>query len=169
MTEKGRENDDRTEVEYVFEQRFRVPARFAYEWSTDYTPEDLQISGQSGTRRIERLSEKAVILTDTRPGDDGKAVAKSRLVHLYPETLSWTNTHVSGPRQHSQFLYTVRPDGPDASILRFQGRELVPMAPKGSPAFVQERAATLSRDDSALWKVLAGAMEKDYAARPRRT
>jgi len=50
------------------------------------------------------LSENVVLLKDvfcTQNND----VEKQKLVHLYPDGLSWTSTHLTCPIKYSQFRY----------------------------------------------------------------
>jgi hypothetical protein len=90
---------------------------------------------------------------------------KRKLVHVYPRSKSWIGTHLIGPNYHSQFHYSIVPDGPNASVLRFKGRDIrwegarLPVA--------QERRVTdrIRAEDAGLWKRLARVIERDYANR----
>ncbi len=146
---------------YKFSQRFNVPAEDAYRWCTDYQPDDWSLMGEKGKRRIQHLSENAIILTDRIHGGEGY-VSKKRLVLLYPERLSWINTHLAGPNKHSQFLYEIKPEGKKASRLEFTGFQIsYDVAEKATPEKVESLANNLRDDDSNTWKLLAGAMERD--------
>ncbi len=147
-------------VGFEFTQRFEVPAKEAYAWATDYRPDDPSLLGWRGRRRIDRLCEGTLVLTDTILKTGGGRVTKKRLIRLYPERLTWINTHISGPNRHSQFLYEVTPIGPNASRLRFTGREIRKSAPK-SGRQLEALAAALRKEDAALWRSLARAMETD--------
>ena len=146
-------------LRFRFTQRFRRPAREVYAWATDYSPDDPAAMGLPGSRRVERLGADAVLLTD-RFGAPGKRVAKKKLVRLYPERLSWTNTHLSGPNRHSQFLYELVPDGPRACHLVFTGSQ-VSHPPKAlSPKQARALAQEVRDQDAALWKRLAAALHR---------
>ncbi len=147
-------------VDFEFSQRFEVPAEEAYAWATDYRPDDPVLLGWRGRRKIERVCEGTIVLTDTVLKEGGGRVTKKRLIRLYPERLTWINTHLSGPNRHSQFLYEVTPDGRNASRLRFTGREIRSSKPM-SARKLQALAAELRKDDAALWRGLARAMEAD--------
>jgi hypothetical protein len=149
---------------YEFSQRFRVPAEEAYRWSTDYQPDDWSLMGKKGKRDIKRLSENALILTDTIYEDGGRPVSKRRLVLIYPERRSWTNTHLGGPNKHSQFLYEIIPEGKNASRLDFTGFQINydDAGGSGPPREkIESLASKLREDDSATWRLLAKAMEGD--------
>ncbi len=147
-------------VNFEFRQRFKVPAKEAYAWATDYRPDDHALMGQRGRRKIERIRDDALILTDTYLNEGGASVTKKRLVRLYPERLSWTNTHLAGPNRHSQFLYVIVPEGRNASHLHFTGRE-IRSAGKLTAKQLAALVAEVRKDDAALWKRLARAMESD--------
>jgi len=146
-------------VHYKFSQHFDFPARQAYEWCTDYQPSDLQLAGEKGERKVRRLNEDTIILTDTFFTGKVKAV-KKRLVKLYPKRLSWTNTRISPDAKHSQFLYEIFSE-PGGSRLVFTGSQMFP-----GTATESRRAALAKKiagEDSAEWKVLAKAMAKDLS------
>jgi hypothetical protein len=148
----------------AFTYRFRVKlpagAEAAYRWATDYAPDDPARMGEHGRRRIERLTEGALLLTDRVHTDRG-LVTKKRLVRLLPKERSWTNTHIGGPITHSQFLYRIQPDGPRRSTLEYVGLQ-VERSPRAlSPAQLARRARTVAREDAGAWKLLARAMAED--------
>ena len=153
---------------YRFSQRFRVPAGKSYNWCTDYQPDDISLMGMNGKRSIRHISENAVVLTD-RIYLDGGTISKQRLVLLYPERLSWINTHLAGPNKHSQFLYEIIPEGKDASRLDFTGFQ-ISYEPTGkvSPEMIESLANKLREEDSNAWKRLASAMERDLNKHPGR-
>jgi hypothetical protein len=157
-------------IRFRFSQRFPFPARAVYDWSIDYQPDDMKRLGRKGRRKIERLNEDTVLLTDTFVMEDGGRVAKQKLICLYPERLSWTNTHTKGPSRHSQFLYEIVPEGEDACRLDFTGRQIVSLDAIDARQKAQ-LARSLRQEDSAMWKNLARAIAADLGAsggkRPR--
>jgi hypothetical protein len=153
-------------VYYFFSQHFDFPARDVYEWSTDFRTDDLARMGEEGSRKVEKLDEATLVLTDTVV-TDGKKVTKKRLVRLFPDTHFWTNTRLSRVGRHSQFIYQVVAEGEDASRLEFTGA-LVKDAPrKPSSAQMAALSKKYADEDSAAWVNLAAAMKKELA--PRRS
>ena len=146
-------------VRYRFSQRFDAPPKKAYEWCTDYRTDDWTIMGKNGKRKIERLNEDTIILTDTYAGKNGP-VTKQRLVRLSPESLAWTNTHVGGPNLHSQFWYQIVPEG-KGSRLDFTGLQ-VNYGRRPSVKKVAKLSEELAKEDSGMWLLLAEAMHKDF-------
>ena len=99
-------------LRYGFRVRLAAPARRAYDWCTDFSPADGALFSEATRRAVRRITEDALVMTDTtRPG--GRLRRIRRLVRLNPSELAWTNTHLDGPFQGSQYWYRVVPDGPD--------------------------------------------------------
>jgi hypothetical protein len=156
----------------AFDYRFVVglpaSADEAYRWATDYAPDDPARMGQVGRRRIDRLAEGTIVLTDT-VRRDGRSVTKKRLVRLRPRFRAWTNTHLAGPTRHSQFLYRIVPRGPRRSALEFIGLQVERASRPLSPSQLARRAREVAREDAATWRRLARAMASDLArARTKR-
>jgi len=144
-------------VRYKFSQRFRVSAQKAFEWCTNFDPQDHVLMGEKGTdRRVTLITKGTLILQDVFPSKTGK-VEKQKLVQLYPETLSWVSTHLTGPNQYSQFLYQISTRGKSASILEFTGLHL----DYDGKEDAQSLATRLRREDAAAWRLLAKAMMKE--------
>ena len=153
-----------TSVRYNFSQHFAIPAQDAFAWSVDYQPDDLVLMGEKGKRKIEWISEDAVIVTDT-VRINKESMTKARLVRIYPERLSWTNTHLSGPNKHSQFLYEILPDDKGGSRLNFTGLQLNYGRKKATKAETVRLAREYAVADSETWVRLAAAMENDLGHR----
>ena len=148
---------------YSFTQRFNLPAREAYAWCTDYAPGDHALMGdENAGRRIERFTERTFILTDTFNLGTANPVEKRKLVQLYPETLFWTCTHISGPARHSQFLYQIVAEGDDASRIEFTGLFIDYADEDATGADAVRLAGEECAADAAAWKLLAAAMERDF-------
>ncbi len=148
-------------IRYCFSQRFPVSARKAYEWCTDYSPEDHVLMGDTTgvKRQITRVTDDTVVLTDTFHVGDG-FVEKQKLVQLYPDRLRWVATHLTGPNKYSQFIYEISAEGNGASSLEFTGLHLEYKEGLDSEA-VKALAAKLRKEDAAAWKLLAKAMKKE--------
>jgi len=147
-------------IHYAFSQSFRVSARKAFEWCTDYTPEDHALmKEENAVREVQRISDDTVILTD-KYFDEGKSSIKQKLVCLYPARFAWTSTHLAGPNKYSQFLYEISPQGSQRSRLRFTALHVDYQA-KEIEETVQLRKLLLKLD-SETWKHLAKLMENDF-------
>lgn len=143
-----------TTVRYHFRQSFPVPPKEAFDWCTDYTPQDHRLMGYiKSTRAVTKVSEGSIILTDTFYTDVG-LVEKQKLVQLYPDQLFWVNTHLTGQNRHSQFLYQISSDGKCGSYLDFTGLQLEYESKEDAEIL----AARLCEADSGTWKLLAKAM-----------
>lgn len=155
----------RVALHYRFRQAFPVPARAAFTWCTDFGPDDGALMSHPTVRRVERLADDLLVLTDTTR-TNGRRRRIRRLVWLEPDRMRWTNTHLDGPFQHSQYWYTIVPDGPRRSHLEFEGFRLVDRAGRTSAAEVA-RLARAERDaDAATWRSrFAPALARDVRGR----
>src|SRR5208337_414877 len=147
-------------VSYKFSQSFRVPARQAYKWCTNYEPTDLSLMNEEGQPRIRKVTEDTVILTE-KFNQKGKMVKKVKLVKLNPVNMSWYNIHIVGPNKNSAFVYQIVPEGKTRSKLMFTGFLVVYSKASFSPKLIKQIATNEKRGDSNAWKLLARAMEKD--------
>jgi hypothetical protein len=149
-------------IYYHFQQRFNVSARKAYEWCTNYASGDHALMGEKdASREIKHFTERTVILTDTFNVGANDQIEKQKLVQLYPETLFWTSTHISGPAKHSQFIYQITAEGDDTSRLDFTGILLDYAHEKVSEADAAKLAEKECENDAAAWVLLSKAMEQD--------
>jgi len=148
-------------IHYGFSQSFNVSARRAFEWCTDYTPEDQALmKGEKATREVQRISDDTIILVDTYV-NEGKSTVKQKLVCLYPSRLRWTSTHLTGPNKHSQFLYEITPQTNRTCSLKFTGLYLDYSVKEGAEEKKAELLAKeLKKMDSENWKRLAKEMGK---------
>jgi hypothetical protein len=148
-------------IHYHFSQSFNVSAHKAYEWCTDYSPEDHALMHVNAEREIMHVSESTVILIDKFHVKD-KIIEKQKLVCLYPDRLSWTSTHLSGPVKYSQFLYQIVPESEESCRLDFVGLQVEYNDEKKlSKKGIETLAEKLKTEDSAAWKLLATEMEKE--------
>ncbi|MDA4121657.1 MAG: hypothetical protein OK456_00580 [Thaumarchaeota archaeon] len=146
-------------VRYRFSTPFKASAKRAYDWCTDYRPDDNARMGMSGKRKIEQINDDTLVLTDVF-GTGGKKVTKKKMVRLNPERLSWTSTYLSGALRYSQFLYEVVPTGEDRSKLNFTGLQVF-WGPRPSAKERAEIRRRLATEDSADWRLLADALNRD--------
>jgi len=144
---------------YSFSQKFSVPAIVAYEWCTDYRPDDFSLMGIKGKREIRKITENTIVLTETTYSGR-KPIKKHKLVKLDPNRLSWSNTHISGPNRHSQFLYEIVAEGEAGSRLDFRGLQVNYSKTKMTPGVVASLELKAKEEDAKLWKLLAKKMEE---------
>jgi hypothetical protein len=116
---------------------------------------------ENATREVQRVSENVIVLIDTFNGKDG-SIRKEKLVHLYPNQLTWTSTHLTGPNKYSQFLYQITPEGRNTSRLDFTGSHIEHSEEKFGKKGIRALANRLRMEDSAVWKLLASEMEKAF-------
>lgn len=147
-------------VHFKFSQHFDFPPRKAYDWCTDYASEDIKLQGNEGVRKIRWVNEDTVLLTDISFSNKRK-VAKRKLVRLYPERLSWTNTRISSEGRHSQFLYEIVAEK-GGSRLDFTGSQVI-VGTRPNAVKLSSMAAALVKEDSAVWRNLAEEMKKDLS------
>jgi hypothetical protein len=154
-------------IRYQFTQRFRVPARKAYRWCTDYEPKDLALMHEKGHREIRKVTSDTIILRET-VRQNRKQIKKIKLVKLNPARLSWYNIQIAGPNKHSAFLYEIVSEGKASSRLNFTGLLVVYSKGRLAPQRIRRIASRERRYDSSAWKLLAKAMMKDYTGTTRR-
>jgi hypothetical protein len=149
-------------VQYQFSQRFNLPARKAYQWCTDFTSKDPALMKEKDTTRdIRQLTENTFILTD-KFHVGGKTTAKQKLVCLYPNRLMWTSTHLKGPAEHSQFIYEIKSMTKTTSRLKFTALHIARnIKESDSETDIEKLAATLRKEDSEVWRILAKEMKKE--------
>ncbi len=148
-------------LKYQFTQKFNLPAHKAYEWCTDFTPQDPFLMQEKATREVKSISENTFILTDKfRVG--GETTIKQKLVCLYPKRLMWTSTHLKGPAKYSQFIYEIKSVTRSKSRLRFTALHLAHDLIEGvAKTRIEQLAKELRKSDSEVWKNLAREMEKE--------
>jgi hypothetical protein len=148
-------------VRYTFSQRFVVSAQKAYNWCTEFNPEDHALMGEKEAKRqITQLDGATVILTDAFETKDGW-IEKQKLVQLYPHKMFWISTHLSGPNKYSQFLYQISPRSKSASCLEFNALHLEYGNNNLDQTAIKLISEKLHKEDSNGWKLLAKAMAKE--------
>ena len=149
-----------TSINYEFSQTFNVPAKEAYLWCTDYSPDDPAIMGEkNATRQVKKLTNTTILLTETfRIGKEN--IKKEKLIQLYPDRLMWVSTHLSGPNKYSQFMYEISAETPSACRLDFTAQHIEHKTGM-SQTDILKLKDKLCRYDSNVWKLLAKEMEKE--------
>ncbi len=144
-------------VRYYFNQRFAVPAQKAFDWCTDFDPKDHVLMGEANAKRqVSHITNDTIILNDVFLSPSG-SLEKQKLVQLYPNRLSWTSTHLTGPNKYSQFLYKITAEGKGFSALNFTALHIE----YDEKADVNLLADRLCKEDVAAWKLLAKAMAEE--------
>jgi len=115
---------------------------------------------QNGKREIAHLTESTIVLTDTFYNKK-ETIKKNKLIQLYQERLSWTNTHLSGPNKYSQFLYEIKPENEGTSRLNYIGLQMEYKLTKLSKKDKEAREKEQMNEDAAIWKIIAKEMEKE--------
>ncbi len=145
---------------YSFNKSFRVSARRAFEWCTNYSLDDMKLmQEENATRGVQYISDTIIILTDTYVVKE-KSIVKQKLVCLYPDRLTWTSTHLTGPNRYSQFLYEVTSQAEQQSCLKFTGL-YIDYKVKNEDGGLTELSEELKKMDLENWKNLAKEMEKE--------
>ena len=148
-------------VRYYFSQRFAVSAQQAFDWCTDFDPNDHSLMGDANAKRqVSHITDDTIILDEVFVSASG-SVEKQKLVQLYPNRLSWTSTHLTGPNKYSQFLYKITAQGKGFSALNFTGLHMEYDEKTGAKLL----ADRLCKEDAAAWKLLAKAMEEELKIR----
>jgi hypothetical protein len=154
-------------VIYKFSQRFSVSAKEAFDWATDYQPNDLALMGEEGKRTIRKVTEDTIILKEDIT-HAGRKISKMKLVRLNPRALSWHNIHIRGPNKYSEFLYEINPEGKDRSRLTFTGLLVLYSKDRLSSQKLKQIANREKQYDSMAWKHLASAMAREYHSKTKR-
>jgi hypothetical protein len=146
-SKKGKGDEARVKV------AFRVPLEFAFDWCTDYTPEDAALEGESYERKIVARSPRRVIFEDLEETDSGWVWARD-VVTLRPPN-RWHMESVGSHRDATgDYVLTKLPDGRTQLELRWWRR------PHG-PGKKIARAAR-EKESTRGWKRFAKAMEREY-------
>jgi len=149
-----------TTLHYRFSQSFTVPPKQAYLWCIDFSSQDHQLIGNNNAKRqVISISENVILLKDIFCTPTGK-VEKQKLVHLYPDRLSWTSTHLTGPNRYSQFRYKILPETYGCRL----DYEALHIEQETDNMHSDEqlcRAELLCREDLEVWRLLALALEQE--------
>jgi len=150
-------------IHYSFSQNFSVSAPEAFDWCTNYSPNDMALIQEENARReVQRIAADTIILVDSYI-DGQMSIEKRKLVCLYPNQLTWTATHLTGPNKYSQYLYEIKPETERTCSLRFAGHYLNHDIKQLGKEEVDELGRKLKEMDSENWKLLAKKMEKELS------
>ena len=76
-------------VIYKHSRILNVPIKFAYDWCTDFSPEDAEIVGAKFPRIVLEKNSKRAVYASYKQGNDGRPKLAVRLVSLNPKNYSW--------------------------------------------------------------------------------
>jgi hypothetical protein len=148
-------------IRYRFSQNFAVSQKQAYLWCTDFTSQDPQFLGSIITeRQVLPLSEGLILLKDVLRSDQS-VVEKQKLVHLYPDKLSWVLTHITGQTKYSQFRYELLSDSTGCCYLNYEALHVEHEKDCLSSDEKLQLANALYKRDLDMWRLLAVAMEQE--------
>jgi hypothetical protein len=145
---------------YEIRRTFNVPLDFAFQWCTDYTPEDGEIAKGDNSRQILRRSARKVVYEDLYPSPNGWLWSR-QTVTLHPPD-RWTAI-AEGNHRRWDLVYTLRSLGERRTEFTFHGVRRPQFMSKKNPSH-REMNAELHT----MWKNYGLAMEKDYRASQRR-
>lgn len=132
---------------------FRVPLEFAFNWCTDYTPEDAALEGESYQRKIVERSKNRVVFEDLEEGDTGWVWARD-VVTLRPPN-RWHMESIGSHRDvTADYVLTTLPGGNTQLELRWWR--------KPHPPGRRIPRAQREKETGLAWKRFAAAMERDY-------
>jgi hypothetical protein len=142
-------------LRYGFRQPFHATAEEAFAWCTDFRPSDGALFEDGRTRRVRRVADDTVLMTDIPVRGSGDPRI-TRLVRIFPDERAWTNTHLSGPFRYSQFWYRIERDGARRSHLEFRGLKLERRSKPTAPGVVARLARAEGRSDAMTWRTQLG-------------
>ena len=146
-----------TSVVYKYHLHLNATPAAALAWATDYQPDDFKLLGRKGSRKVDRIDDDTMILTDTAIADDGTRSRSKKLIKIYRDRLLWTSTILDGPMRHTQSLYEITADGAKGSRLTFTGHRVH----DGQPMTAREKralSAQFAKMGTAHWKHIAQVM-----------
>jgi len=149
-----------TSVLYKFHQHLNAAPTEAFSWATDYRPDDMKLLGRKGSRKVARIDDDTMILTDTAIADDGTKVRGKKLIRVYRDRMMWTSTNLDGPMRHAQVLYEITADGAKGARLTFTGHR-VHDGPLMTAHEKRALSAQFAKKGAAHWKLIAQGMTRD--------
>lgn len=145
---------------YAVSVEIQAPLKFTYDWCTDYTAEDGQISGEGHERRILAQSAREVVLEDLYDTPKGWIWVR-RTIRLMPPN-RWRADSIGSDRALSvDYSLSEMPNASTALKIRARRRPYG-IGTKNPPKRTWERRVAIN------WSNFARKLEKDYRGRSNR-
>jgi hypothetical protein len=132
-----------------------APAKFVYEWCTDFSEDDPKITGSSSKRIIVEKTKKKAIYVVNYTGSDGKQKTNVNIVSLNPAK-SW-HLDQFGQEDNETGDYKITSLGKNKTRLDMTFKEKWKDIAK-IPSIKEQRDGT-----EEFWDKLVSALEKDFA------
>lgn len=147
---------------YEIRRTFRVPLSYAFAWCTDYTSEDRELEGETGSRQILRTTPRTAVYEDLTPSPHGWMWSRFTVTLRPPDR--WTAV-AEGNYRSWKLAYSLRALADDKTEFRMRGeRRATPLGGRNPSK------AALEKELSTMWKNLGAALERDYrSGRPPRS
>lgn len=146
--------------DYEVTVMFDAPLRFAYDWCTDFTPDDPRLEEEPYERRILKRSRRRVLYEDLEPADDGWHWARYDVTLRPPDR--WHMESVGNYRSVvADYALTPIPGGRTEFHLRYRRRS-GPLPSRALSKAARERS--LAR----TWQRFKSELEREYQASTRR-
>jgi hypothetical protein len=136
-----------------------APARYVYEWCTDFREDDPSLTGSKSQRKILKRTKKQVIYAQLYTGADGGQKVAVNIVALNPPS-SW-HLDYFGEEDDETGDYRIRALGKEESRLDMVFKEKWKNIAK-VPTLGEQAKQT-----SDVWDKYVRALERDYASKKK--
>lgn len=132
-----------------------APARFVFNWCTDFREDDPALTGSKSQRKILEKTKKRAVYASVYTGSDGKDKVGVNIVTLKPAT-SW-HLEYFGEEDNEIGDYKIVSLGKNKTKLNMVFKETWKIEPIPS---IEEQVESTSK----TWDQYVAALEKDYAS-----
>ncbi len=139
---------------YRVTKTINAPLKFVYDWCTDYSEDDNQITGSKAQFKILQKTSRRVIYLRTSERD-GKTMIRVKMVTLRPPR-AWYLDQV-GEDEDAIGIYKLTRVGPEKTSLDMVFTEKYKIS--NAPSKQKDRKHT-----DQMWDKYVAALEKDYAS-----
>jgi hypothetical protein len=145
---------------YEIKRVFRAPIGFAYDWCTDYTPNDRKLEGDPGSRRIIRKTRRTAVYEDLNETPHGWMWSRQTITLQPPNR--WYGI-ADGNYRRWKLNYSLRELSGGRTEFTMHGeRRATPLGVKNPPK------AEMEKELKVMWRNLGRALERDYRKSRRR-
>jgi hypothetical protein len=141
-------------VVYRHSRVLNASIKFAYDWCTDFSPEDAKIAGAKFPRIVLEKTRRRVVYASYKQGSDGKPKLAVRVVTLHPKAYSW----------HLDYFAEEDLEMGDYKLTKL-GNEKTKLSLRLDNKWKKGRGPTKSEFESSTahtWDKYAPALERDY-------